>query len=263
MVAVATELPLPVAGVQEQESTADQVSQWTLMRWRFLQNRLSVVALILLIVMYLVAALAPLLAPNDFNELDTDHSFAAPTSIVLRNAWPSVCPLAQTLDPDNFKWVYEADCERAVPIRLFVHGASYRLLWLFPTDIHLFGVTDVPPPPKVAATPTQTASSSSVTSLLAGLGGQNVSGAASAQSAAQVNRPPKLFLFGADQQGRDLFARVLEGSRVSLTIGIVGVALSLIIGSILGAFSGYMGGAVDDVIQRTIEIIRAVPTIPL
>ncbi|HET6315674.1 MAG TPA: ABC transporter permease [Chloroflexota bacterium] len=263
MAAVAAELPLPLAGVQEPESTADQVSQWTLMRWRFMQNRLSVVALILLVVMYLVAALAPFLTPNDFNELDTEHSFAAPTSIVLRNGWPSVCPLAQTLDPNNFKWLYESDCERAVPIRLFVHGASYKLLWLIPTDIHLFGVVDVPPPPKAAPSANQTAASSSVSSLLAGLGGQNVTGAAATQAAQQTNKPPKLFLFGADQQGRDLFARVLEGSRVSLTIGIVGVVLSLFIGSLLGAFSGYMGGAVDDVIQRTIEIIRAVPTIPL
>src|SRR6266542_173452 len=265
MATVTTELPLAGAGalVQEQQSESDQVSQWTLMRWRFLQNRLSVVALILLLAMYIVAAIAPFIAPNDFNDLDTDHSFAAPTSIVFRNAWPSVCPLTQTLDPNNFKWLYESDCERAVPIRLFVHGASYKLLWVFPTDVHLFGVVDVPPPPKAAPTAARTAASDSVSSLLAGLGGQNVSGAVSAQAAAQTNKPPKLFLFGADQQGRDLFARVLEGSRVSLTIGIVGVALSLIIGSILGAFSGYMGGAVDDVIQRTIEIIRAVPTLPL
>src|SRR5207244_1678475 len=153
----------------------------------------------LLIVMYLVAALAPFIAPNDFSDLDTDHSFAAPTSIVFRSVWPSVCPLTQTLDPNNFKWLYEADCERAVPIRLFVHGASYRLLWVFPTDVHLFGVVDVPPPPKAVPSPARTASSDSVTSLLAGLGGQNVTGAATAQTEALVNKPPKLFLFGADQ----------------------------------------------------------------
>ncbi len=101
MATVTTELPLAGAGalVQEQQSESDQVSQWTLMRWRFLQNRLSVVALILLLVMYIVAAIAPFIAPNDFNDLDTDHSFAAPTSIVFRNAWPSVCPPDPALCP--------------------------------------------------------------------------------------------------------------------------------------------------------------------
>ncbi|MBI3973086.1 MAG: ABC transporter permease [Chloroflexi bacterium] len=233
------------------------------MRWRFMQNRLSVGALVVLILMYLTAAVAPFLSPNDYNELDTDHAFAAPTRIKLVHGWPSVCPLTQTLDPDHFKWVYEADCERAVPIRLFVHGAKHRLLGLIPTDVHLFGVVDVPPPAEAAPSASKTAAKDSVASLLAGLGGQNVAGAASAQAETKAEKPPRLFFFGADQQGRDLFSRVLEGSRVSLTIGIVGVIFSLIIGSLLGAFSGYMGGVVDNAIQRTIEIIRAVPTLPL
>jgi peptide/nickel transport system permease protein len=248
---------------QEKPSAADRVSQWTLMRWRFMQNRLSVAALAVLALMYVAAAFANFLEPYAVDELDTDHAFASPTSITFVHGWPSVCPLTQTLDPNNFKWIYAADCERAVPIRFFVHGAAYRLLGVIPTDIHLFGVVDVPPPPKAAPTAAQGAAKDSVASLLAGLGGQNVAGADAAAKADQAQKPPKFFLFGADQQGRDLFSRVLEGSRVSLTIGIVGVALSLIIGSILGAFSGYMGGAVDNVIQRVIEIIRAVPTLPL
>jgi peptide/nickel transport system permease protein len=74
---------------------------------------------------------------------------------------------------------------------------------------------------------------------------------------------PKLYVMGADQQGRDLFSRILEGSRVSLTIGLVGVALSLVIGSLLGALSGYLGGTPDNVIQRLIEIVRSMPTLPL
>ncbi|HEU5316674.1 MAG TPA: ABC transporter permease, partial [Chloroflexota bacterium] len=79
----------------------------------------------------------------------------------------------------------------------------------------------------------------------------------------QAPKAPRLYLFGADQQGRDLFSRTLIGSRVSLTIGLTGVALSLVIGSLLGAASGYLGGAVDNLIQRTIEIIRSMPTYPL
>ena len=70
-------------------------------------------------------------------------------------------------------------------------------------------------------------------------------------------------LLGTDGQGRDMFSRVIIGSQISLTIGLLGVALSLIIGAFLGVSSGYFGGWVDNLIQRIIEIIRSFPPIPL
>jgi peptide/nickel transport system permease protein len=72
-----------------------------------------------------------------------------------------------------------------------------------------------------------------------------------------------LFLFGADAMGRDLLSRIVYGSRISLSIGLVGVFASLLIGLILGGVSGYYGGLVDNVVQRVIELIRSIPTIPL
>lgn len=70
-------------------------------------------------------------------------------------------------------------------------------------------------------------------------------------------------LFGTDRQGRDLFTRILLGSQISLTIGLVGVILSLFLGTILGITSGYYGGRVDNLIQRLIELVRSFPAIPL
>ncbi len=72
-----------------------------------------------------------------------------------------------------------------------------------------------------------------------------------------------VFLLGSDRQGRDMLSRILIGSQMSLTIGLLGVFISLTIGSIMGVTSGYFGGQVDNVIQRIIELIRSFPSIPL
>ncbi len=78
-----------------------------------------------------------------------------------------------------------------------------------------------------------------------------------------VDKPAVLFLFGTDRMGRDMFSRCLYGSRISLSIGMVGVFLSLVLGLVLGGISGYVGGWGDGLIQRTIEVIRCFPSIPL
>jgi peptide/nickel transport system permease protein len=72
-----------------------------------------------------------------------------------------------------------------------------------------------------------------------------------------------IFLLGTDEQGRDLWSRLTYATRTSLTIGLAGVALSLVLGIVLGGVSGLYGGTVDTVIQRVIEIVRSIPTIPL
>jgi peptide/nickel transport system permease protein len=68
---------------------------------------------------------------------------------------------------------------------------------------------------------------------------------------------------GTDVQGRDLWSRLMYATRTSLVIGLVSVALSLVLGVMLGGISGYYGGIMDTVIQRVIEILRSLPTIPL
>ena len=73
----------------------------------------------------------------------------------------------------------------------------------------------------------------------------------------------RMFLLGTDELGRDVFSRILAGSRVSLTIGLVGVLISFVLGCLLGGVSGYFGGVPDLLIQRLIEVFNSIPAIPL
>ncbi|MBC9728769.1 ABC transporter permease [Streptomyces sp. TRM68367] len=78
-----------------------------------------------------------------------------------------------------------------------------------------------------------------------------------------VDKPHKLLLWGTDRQGRDVFARAMQGARVSLTIGLLGVAVGTFLGTVIGTVSGYFRGAVDTLLQRFIELLMSLPTLPL
>jgi peptide/nickel transport system permease protein len=72
-----------------------------------------------------------------------------------------------------------------------------------------------------------------------------------------------LHLLGTDQLGRDILSRLFHATRTSLTIGVVGLLISFFLGLIIGGISGFFGGGIDDAIQRFIEFIRSIPTLPL
>jgi peptide/nickel transport system permease protein len=78
-----------------------------------------------------------------------------------------------------------------------------------------------------------------------------------------VNPSDKMFLLGTDRLGRDQWSRMMYGTRTSMTVGLVAVALSIILGVLLGGISGYFAGWADMIIQRLIELIQALPTIPI
>jgi peptide/nickel transport system permease protein len=198
-------------------------SQWQLMWWRFRKHRLAVVGTIVVVLFYLVVVFADFLAYSDPNESEAFRALLPPQPIHLFDEEgfnPHVYGLTGKRDPRTFKRIYVPDPEKKVPIRMFAEGYSYRLLGLFPTNIHLIG--------PVGARAEET-----------------------------------IFLLGTDVQGRDLWSRLMVGTATSLTIGLAGVTMSLFLGLLLGGISGFYGGLVDTVIQRIIEILRSIPTIPL
>ncbi len=200
-----------------------QIPQWKLMVRRFSQSKLSVAALFVLIIIYIIVILSDFLAPYDPNILDSNSSFAAPSVISWTPQGPAVQGIIQELDQEKFQWVYKPDPNKVYPIKFFVPGYPYKFLSLIPSSTHLFGI-EVP---------------------------------------ATEPNPPKLFLWGADKEGRDLFSRVMKGSQISMSLGFVGVVISVVIGSIFGSASGYFGGAIDNIMQRIIELLRSFPDLPL
>jgi peptide/nickel transport system permease protein len=209
--------------VRESISEAGQMSQWKLMRLRFARNRLAMSGVVGLIVMYIMVALAPFLAPNDYQYQNSDYIYGPPSPFTFVGPDGQLGLRLYTygvtteLDEKNLKYVFVLDETPKVPVYLFVRGDPYRMLGIIHSDIHLFG----------------------------------------------IEPPQRIYPMGADDLGRCMMARVLTGGQISMTVGLLGVALTIIFGSIMGGASGYFGGVIDDVMQRIIEIIMAFPTIPL
>lgn len=199
-------------------------TQWQLTWWRFRKHRLAMVAMWIVALFYLVALLADFLAYADPHATDARRGYIPPQPIY----W---------FDDDG-------------SFRPHVHAlAGVR-------DPRTFRLVYTPDPDnKVYIELFARGYSYSFLGLfrtdrhLIGVGEGRVEDA--------------IFLMGTDLLGRDFFSRLVLATRTSLLIGLAGVALSLFLGVLLGGISGLYGGYVDIVIQRLIEILHSIPTIPL
>ena len=227
--ALSDEAPAVVlAGLDAEAAEVYTASQWRLMWWKFRKHKLAVVAAVVVLALYFVAAFCELLAPYTLESRRISHAYAPPQRVHFFaedgfHPWPFVYALTGSRDPVTLRKVYVEDTSRRYPIRLLVRGEPYRLWGLIPLDVHLFGV----------------------------------------RAAEGDEVVPTLYLLGADSLGRDLLSRIMYGARISLTIGLVGVGLSFVFGLTIGGISGYFGGWIDNLIQRLIEILRSFPSIPL
>lgn len=210
--------------ITEAETRVAVATQRQLIWWRFRKHKLAMVSGVIVLLFYVVAAFADVIAYAEPFDTQAARSYIPPQPIhwfdAQGNFHPQVYALKGKRDPRTFKLSYAPDASEPRDLMLFAHGYPYNLFGLFPTDIHLLGVRN-------------------------------------------AQATDALFLFGTDQLGRDVFSRLVLATRTSLTIGLVGVTLSLVLGVLLGGISGLLGGWIDTIIQRVIEILRSIPTIPL
>lgn len=209
----------------QEVSTVFVASQWRLMWWKFKRHKLAMGGLIIVILLYLMAIFAELLAPNDPTEVNAAYTYAPPQTMGLyreengeRVFGLYVHGYKSEIDQATLTKTFTIDESQTIPVGFWVRGYEYKLLGFIPFDRHLFG---------------------------------------------PANPGDPFYPLGADRLGQDLLSRLIVGTRISMSIGLIGVAISLVLGILLGGISGYFGGGVDTAIQRFIEFLQSIPGIPL
>lgn len=205
-------------------------SQLTWLRFR--QHRLGFFALYLLGMMYLIAGLAGFFAPYEQNERNTDFVYCPPQLLKFNfEHGLHVQAVSKEINPVTLTIEYRLT-DRLVPLRFFGRGEPQQIFgiletrWRFLTIDHDRWHDRYP-------------------------------------DAAAEGIEPSIYLMGADAFGRDILSRLLYGAQISLSIGLVAIAVTFVIGVFIGGVSGYFGGKLDNLLQRAIEIINSLPELPL
>jgi len=205
-------------------------SPWELTLGRFARHRLGLASFFLLVVLYVMAVACEFFAPTSREWQDLRHSYCPPQPVHF--AWSDglyVCAMRRLDNPVTFARTYVEDPAVRIPLGFFVRGEPVRVGGFFPTDRHFLGVDRA----RLAA-------------------------------AGRSEDPDAVFyLLGADKYGRDAASRLIYGARISLSVGLISIGVTFVLGVLLGGISGYVGGRWDNLIQRVIEVINALPHLPL
>ncbi|WP_294479896.1 ABC transporter permease [uncultured Victivallis sp.] len=210
--------------------TYDMLNQRQLTLLKFRKHKLAVAAGFLLAGLYVMAIFSPFFAPYGKYERNLDYIYCPPQKLGFN--WEKglyARGLKRAVDPVTLNSRYVDAPENDAPLGFFVKGKPYRLWGIIPSERHFFGVDP-----------------------------ERIPDFRPGDEARYV-----YFLAGADKFGCDIWSRIVQGSTISLSVGLVGVFLSFLFGVVIGGISGYCGGAVDTAIQRVIEIINSFPQLPM
>jgi peptide/nickel transport system permease protein len=218
------------------------------MTWwqRLKKNPLARFGLTILLIFYIAVIGADFFAPYDPYDSQIDGSLLPPTHIHWQNSQgqgvgPYVYPTTQgPVDSNTGHRIIKEDRAQPSPVRLFVKGFEYNFLQIrlpLPTQLSFKN----PKIDQVVVIP----------------------GFKNDRHLFGTEGPGHLNLLGTDEAARDQFSRILFGGRISLSIGLLGVAISFPLGMIVGGISGYFGGITDSVVMRLVEVLMTIPSIYL
>ena len=205
------------------EERISVASNWRLVWWRFRRHRLAVVSALVLVILYAIVLVPDFVSTQDPEATDARLAFIPIQRLHLLDGW--------RLSP----WVPAVTGKR--------NPTTLRMEWRIDESRKI--------PVRFFATGHPYRLLGIVPARV------HLLGATSADDRGRVR------LLGTDRLGRDQWSRLVYGTRTSMTIGLVAVTFSVILGVVLGGISGYVGGLADVVIQRLIELLQSLPTIPV